>query len=146
MQKLMPKRKRLWKHQVPVVELLSIININYVHSNKDFRVFGWMLLSSFELEKLFFPKSPVYLFLCTVGFAWLPLLKDAQLASQEHHVPVASSLPPNYLSLQEPSGTKVFIHTSTLLTWHRASVCRCFSWDQTFAFAGECKGWIGFLV
>uniref|UniRef100_A0A8C3DTD7 Dedicator of cytokinesis 10 n=1 Tax=Corvus moneduloides TaxID=1196302 RepID=A0A8C3DTD7_CORMO len=41
-----------------------------------------------------------------VGFAWLPLLKDAQLASQEHHVPVASSLPPNYLSLQEPSSTK----------------------------------------
>uniref|UniRef100_A0A8C3USM4 Dedicator of cytokinesis 10 n=1 Tax=Catharus ustulatus TaxID=91951 RepID=A0A8C3USM4_CATUS len=37
-----------------------------------------------------------------VGFAWLPLLKDAQLASHEHHVPVASSLPPNYLSLQEP--------------------------------------------
>ncbi|RMC02175.1 hypothetical protein DUI87_21342 [Hirundo rustica rustica] len=41
-----------------------------------------------------------------VGFAWLPLLKDAQLASQEHHVPVASSLPPNYLSLQEPASTK----------------------------------------
>uniref|UniRef100_A0A8C5JQJ2 Dedicator of cytokinesis 10 n=1 Tax=Junco hyemalis TaxID=40217 RepID=A0A8C5JQJ2_JUNHY len=41
-----------------------------------------------------------------VGFAWLPLLKDAQLASQEHQVPVASSLPPNYLSLQEPASTK----------------------------------------
>uniref|UniRef100_A0A8C3UX76 Dedicator of cytokinesis 10 n=1 Tax=Catharus ustulatus TaxID=91951 RepID=A0A8C3UX76_CATUS len=41
-----------------------------------------------------------------VGFAWLPLLKDAQLASHEHHVPVASSLPPNYLSLQEPASTK----------------------------------------
>uniref|UniRef100_A0A8B9G1G5 Dedicator of cytokinesis 10 n=1 Tax=Amazona collaria TaxID=241587 RepID=A0A8B9G1G5_9PSIT len=38
-----------------------------------------------------------------VGYAWLPLLKDAQLASQEHNVPVASSLPPNYLSLQEPT-------------------------------------------
>uniref|UniRef100_A0A8C3DWA4 Dedicator of cytokinesis 10 n=1 Tax=Corvus moneduloides TaxID=1196302 RepID=A0A8C3DWA4_CORMO len=59
-----------------------------------------------------------------VGFAWLPLLKDAQLASQEHHVPVASSLPPNYLSLQEPSSTKVFIHTSMLLKWHRASIRR----------------------
>uniref|UniRef100_A0A8C9MFW8 Dedicator of cytokinesis 10 n=1 Tax=Serinus canaria TaxID=9135 RepID=A0A8C9MFW8_SERCA len=33
-----------------------------------------------------------------VGFAWLPLLKDAQLASREHQVPVASSLPPNYLT------------------------------------------------
>uniref|UniRef100_A0A8C9KZM3 Dedicator of cytokinesis 10 n=1 Tax=Serinus canaria TaxID=9135 RepID=A0A8C9KZM3_SERCA len=41
-----------------------------------------------------------------VGFAWLPLLKDAQLASREHQVPVASSLPPNYLSLQEPASTK----------------------------------------
>uniref|UniRef100_A0A663N6D6 Dedicator of cytokinesis 10 n=1 Tax=Athene cunicularia TaxID=194338 RepID=A0A663N6D6_ATHCN len=41
-----------------------------------------------------------------VGYAWLPLLKDAQLASQEHNVPVASSLPPNYLSLQEPTSGK----------------------------------------
>uniref|UniRef100_A0A8C3LNU8 Dedicator of cytokinesis 10 n=2 Tax=Galliformes TaxID=8976 RepID=A0A8C3LNU8_CHRPC len=41
-----------------------------------------------------------------VGYAWLPLLKDAQLASQEHSVPVASSLPPNYLSLQEPTSGK----------------------------------------
>ncbi|OXB83083.1 UNVERIFIED_CONTAM: hypothetical protein H355_016647 [Colinus virginianus] len=42
-----------------------------------------------------------------VGYAWLPLLKDAQLASQEHNVPVASSLPPNYLSLQEPTSGKI---------------------------------------
>ena len=42
-----------------------------------------------------------------VGYAWLPLLKDAQLASQEHNVPVASSLPPNYLSLQEPASGKI---------------------------------------
>ncbi|XP_064522589.1 dedicator of cytokinesis protein 10 isoform X12 [Pseudopipra pipra] len=41
-----------------------------------------------------------------VGYAWLPLLKDAQLASQEHNVPVASSLPPSYLSLQEPTSGK----------------------------------------
>ncbi|XP_050758155.1 dedicator of cytokinesis protein 10 isoform X1 [Gymnogyps californianus] len=41
-----------------------------------------------------------------VGYTWLPLLKDAQLASQEHNVPVASSLPPNYLSLQEPTSGK----------------------------------------
>jgi len=57
MQKLMPKRKRLWKHQVPVVELLSIININYVLSNKDYRISAWILLSSFELEKLVFSKE-----------------------------------------------------------------------------------------
>uniref|UniRef100_A0A672V5K0 Dedicator of cytokinesis 10 n=1 Tax=Strigops habroptila TaxID=2489341 RepID=A0A672V5K0_STRHB len=38
-----------------------------------------------------------------VGYAWLPLLKDTQLASHDHNVPVASSLPPNYLSLQEPT-------------------------------------------
>uniref|UniRef100_A0A8C3BNA9 Dedicator of cytokinesis 10 n=1 Tax=Cairina moschata TaxID=8855 RepID=A0A8C3BNA9_CAIMO len=57
-----------------------------------------------------------------VGYAWLPLLKDAQLASQEHNVPVASSLPPNYLSLQEPTSGKVLIRTSMLFKWHRALV------------------------
>uniref|UniRef100_A0A663EDP2 Dedicator of cytokinesis 10 n=1 Tax=Aquila chrysaetos chrysaetos TaxID=223781 RepID=A0A663EDP2_AQUCH len=49
-----------------------------------------------------------------VGYAWLPLLKEAQLASQEYNVPVASSLPPNYLSLQEPTSGKVLIHTFIL--------------------------------
>lgn len=48
----MPKRKRLWKHQVPVAELLLIISINYVHSNKDFRISVWILLSSFKVEQL----------------------------------------------------------------------------------------------
>lgn len=124
----MPKRKRLWKHQVPVVELLSIININDVRSNKDCRISGWKLLSSFELEKLvFFPKGDIDLFLCTVGYAWLPLLKDAQLASQEHNVPVASSLPPNYLSLQEPTSGKVLIHTFILFRWSRVFIWRCFT-------------------
>ena len=127
MQKLMPKRKRLWKHQVPVVELLSIININYVHSNKDCRISGWILLSSFELEKLVFPKNHIDLFLCTVGYTWLPLLKDAQLASQEHNVPVASSLPPNYLSLQEPVSGKVLSRTFILFKWRRAFISRCFT-------------------
>uniref|UniRef100_A0A8C9MFJ2 Dedicator of cytokinesis 10 n=1 Tax=Serinus canaria TaxID=9135 RepID=A0A8C9MFJ2_SERCA len=56
-----------------------------------------------------------------VGFAWLPLLKDAQLASREHQVPVASSLPPNYLSLQEPASTKVCTPPSL---WHRAVISR----------------------
>lgn len=57
-----------------------------------------------------------------MGYAWLPLLKDAQLASQEHNVPVASSLPPNYLSLQEPTSGKVLIRTFMLFKWHRALV------------------------
>lgn len=126
MQKLMPKRKRLWKHQVPVVELLSIVNINDVRSNKDCRISGWILLSSFELQKLNFPKNQIDLFLCAVGYAWLPLLKDAQLASQEHNVAVASSLPPSYLSLPEPTSGKVLIHTLILFKWYRAFICRCF--------------------
>uniref|UniRef100_A0A8C4Y4Y7 Dedicator of cytokinesis 10 n=1 Tax=Gopherus evgoodei TaxID=1825980 RepID=A0A8C4Y4Y7_9SAUR len=41
-----------------------------------------------------------------VGYAWLPLLKDAQLASQEHNIPVTTSLPPSYLSLQDPASGK----------------------------------------
>uniref|UniRef100_A0A663ECH2 Dedicator of cytokinesis 10 n=1 Tax=Aquila chrysaetos chrysaetos TaxID=223781 RepID=A0A663ECH2_AQUCH len=56
-----------------------------------------------------------------VGYAWLPLLKEAQLASQEYNVPVASSLPPNYLSLQEPTSGKVLIHTFILFKWRRVS-------------------------
>uniref|UniRef100_A0A8C4J5L1 DOC10 protein n=1 Tax=Dromaius novaehollandiae TaxID=8790 RepID=A0A8C4J5L1_DRONO len=62
-----------------------------------------------------------------VGYAWLPLLKDAQLASQEHNVPVASSLPPSYLSLQEPTSGKVLIHTSLLFKLHRAFVSTWFN-------------------
>ncbi|XP_039343162.1 dedicator of cytokinesis protein 10 isoform X12 [Mauremys reevesii] len=41
-----------------------------------------------------------------VGYAWLPLLKDAQLASQEHNIPVTTGLPPSYLSLQDPASGK----------------------------------------
>uniref|UniRef100_A0A5F8HGF9 Dedicator of cytokinesis 10 n=1 Tax=Monodelphis domestica TaxID=13616 RepID=A0A5F8HGF9_MONDO len=37
----------------------------------------------------------------SVGYAWLPLMKGDQLASKEHNIPVATSLPPNYLSLQD---------------------------------------------
>ena len=83
-----------------------------------------------NLRSLFFPKSHIDLFLCAVGYAWLPLLKDAQLASQEHNVPVASSLPPSYLSLQEPASGKVLLHTFMLFKWHRAFICRCFTWEQ----------------
>uniref|UniRef100_A0A8C9MG32 Dedicator of cytokinesis 10 n=1 Tax=Serinus canaria TaxID=9135 RepID=A0A8C9MG32_SERCA len=76
-----------------------------------------------------------------VGFAWLPLLKDAQLASREHQVPVASSLPPNYLSLQEPASTKVCTPPSL---WHRAVISRWFhSW---FFFAVILKSMAQHLV
>uniref|UniRef100_A0A6I8PJI7 Dedicator of cytokinesis 10 n=1 Tax=Ornithorhynchus anatinus TaxID=9258 RepID=A0A6I8PJI7_ORNAN len=37
----------------------------------------------------------------SVGYAWLPLMKGDQLASQEQTIPVATTLPPNYLSLQD---------------------------------------------
>ncbi|KYO33856.1 hypothetical protein Y1Q_0024486 [Alligator mississippiensis] len=49
-----------------------------------------------------------------VGYAWLPLLKDAQLASQEHNIPVAASLPPSYLSLQDPASGK---HCASDIKW-----------------------------
>ncbi|XP_060098188.1 dedicator of cytokinesis protein 10 isoform X2 [Heteronotia binoei] len=42
----------------------------------------------------------------SVGYAWLPLLKDDQLVSQEHNIPVATSLPSGYLSLQDPATGK----------------------------------------
>ncbi|XP_038604845.1 dedicator of cytokinesis protein 10 isoform X3 [Tachyglossus aculeatus] len=42
----------------------------------------------------------------SVGYAWLPLMKGDQLASQEQTIPVATSLPPNYLSLQDSASGK----------------------------------------
>ncbi|XP_026519863.1 dedicator of cytokinesis protein 10 [Notechis scutatus] len=39
----------------------------------------------------------------SVGYAWLPLLKDDQLISREHNIPVATILPPSYLNLQDPA-------------------------------------------
>lgn len=46
-------------------------------------------------------------FLCTVGYAWLPLMKHDQIASQEYNIPIATSLPPNYLSVQDSASGKV---------------------------------------
>ncbi|XP_031429853.1 dedicator of cytokinesis protein 10 isoform X10 [Clupea harengus] len=37
-----------------------------------------------------------------VGYAWLPLLKDGRLSSQEFSVPVSCTLPTSYLALKEP--------------------------------------------
>ncbi|XP_072524974.1 dedicator of cytokinesis protein 10 isoform X3 [Salminus brasiliensis] len=41
-----------------------------------------------------------------VGYAWLPLLKEGRLASQEFNVPVSCSLPSGYLLIKEPSSNK----------------------------------------
>lgn len=49
-----------------------------------------------------------------VGYAWLPLMKDDQIASQEYNIPVAASLPPNYLSFQDSANGK---HTGSDIKW-----------------------------
>ncbi|XP_045444718.1 dedicator of cytokinesis protein 9 isoform X14 [Pipistrellus kuhlii] len=36
-----------------------------------------------------------------VGYAWLPLLKDGRVVTNEQHVPVSANLPPGYLGYQE---------------------------------------------
>ncbi|XP_065137880.1 dedicator of cytokinesis protein 10 isoform X6 [Paramisgurnus dabryanus] len=41
-----------------------------------------------------------------VGYAWLPLLKDGQLSSQEFNIPVSCTLPGGYLLIKEPSSNK----------------------------------------
>lgn len=47
-------------------------------------------------------------FVCeSVGYAWLPLLKDGRLTSQEFNVPVSCTLPSGYLLIKEPSSNKV---------------------------------------
>ncbi|EAW70835.1 dedicator of cytokinesis 10, isoform CRA_d [Homo sapiens] len=42
----------------------------------------------------------------SVGYAWLPLMKHDQIASQEYNIPIATSLPPNYLSFQDSASGK----------------------------------------
>ncbi|EPY83429.1 dedicator of cytokinesis 10 [Camelus ferus] len=49
-----------------------------------------------------------------VGYAWLPLMKHDQIASQEYNIPVATSLPPNYLSFQDPASGK---HGGSDIKW-----------------------------
>ncbi|KAG5837682.1 hypothetical protein ANANG_G00242030 [Anguilla anguilla] len=41
-----------------------------------------------------------------VGYAWLPLLKEGRLASQEFNIPVSSVLPQGYLLTKEPGAGK----------------------------------------
>lgn len=48
-------------------------------------------------------------FLCvsSVGYSWLPLLKEGRLSSQEFSIPLSCNLPPGYLAIKEASNTKV---------------------------------------
>ncbi|XP_043114579.1 dedicator of cytokinesis protein 10 isoform X6 [Puntigrus tetrazona] len=41
-----------------------------------------------------------------VGYAWLPLLKDGRVSSQDFSISVSCSLPGGYLHIKEPSSTK----------------------------------------
>lgn len=41
-----------------------------------------------------------------VGYAWLPLLKDGRLSSQEFSISVSCTLPGGYLFIKEPASTK----------------------------------------
>ncbi|XP_051718055.1 dedicator of cytokinesis protein 10 isoform X3 [Ctenopharyngodon idella] len=41
-----------------------------------------------------------------VGYAWLPLLKDGRISSQDFSIPVSCTLPSGYLLIKEPSSTK----------------------------------------
>ncbi|XP_068960642.1 dedicator of cytokinesis protein 10 isoform X1 [Petaurus breviceps papuanus] len=50
----------------------------------------------------------------SVGYAWLPLMKGDQLASKEYNIPVATILPPNYLSLQDSATGK---HSGSDFKW-----------------------------
>ncbi|XP_055022977.1 dedicator of cytokinesis protein 10 isoform X2 [Boleophthalmus pectinirostris] len=42
----------------------------------------------------------------SVGYAWLPLLKEGRLATQEFNISVSSNLPPGYLGIKEACNTK----------------------------------------
>uniref|UniRef100_A0A8C2MZB7 Dedicator of cytokinesis 10 n=1 Tax=Cricetulus griseus TaxID=10029 RepID=A0A8C2MZB7_CRIGR len=42
----------------------------------------------------------------SVGYAWLPLMKHDQIASQEYNIPITTTLPPNYLSIQDSTSGK----------------------------------------
>lgn len=48
------------------------------------------------------------LFLHTVGYAWLPLLKDGRVVTNEQNIPVSANLPTGYLGYQEFGISKVW--------------------------------------
>lgn len=45
----------------------------------------------------------------SVGYAWLPLLKDGRVILNENHIPVAANLPAGYLSCQESASKVEFL-------------------------------------
>ncbi|XP_050017043.1 dedicator of cytokinesis protein 10 isoform X12 [Alexandromys fortis] len=50
----------------------------------------------------------------SVGYAWLPLMKHDQIASQEYNIPITTTLPPNYLSIQDSASGK---HGGSNVKW-----------------------------
>lgn len=60
-----------------------------------------------KLERLIFHVGIDWGVMCidmllpSVGYAWLPLLKDGRVITNDNHIPVTTSLPAGYLSCQE---------------------------------------------
>lgn len=70
----------------------------------------------------------------SVGYAWLPLLKDGRVIMNENHIPVAANLPAGYLNCQEGAG-KVECILKLLSSVGLAS----FIQSSTFPFFPSCK-------
>lgn len=54
------------------------------------------MLTALKHQTLTLPWSPL-----SVGYAWLPLLKDGRVTMNESQIPVAANLPAGYLGCQE---------------------------------------------
>lgn len=52
-------------------------------------------------------KQPPFLVVSTVGFAWLPLLKDGRIITSEQHLPVSANLPAGYLNVRTGGGIEL---------------------------------------
>ncbi|XP_075446913.1 dedicator of cytokinesis protein 9 isoform X9 [Ascaphus truei] len=52
-----------------------------------------------------------------VGYAWLPLLKDGRVVTNEQNVPVSATLPAGYLGYQELGMGKVEKHSGPEIKW-----------------------------
>lgn len=59
------------------------------------------------------------MYVCVVGYAWLPLLKDGRVIMNEQNISVAANLPAGYLSCQE-GNSKV---SASCRGQHMASDC-----------------------
>lgn len=69
---------RAWRHSV----------------SKSVPVLTWALLMHYSVQT---PADTVDLFTCSVGYSWMPLLKDGRMQSVELQLPVAATLPAGYL-------------------------------------------------